>query len=109
MNRFLAKINKVRISKGIYLGDEKAARPYGDWYILVVFGFGGLLCLLVVYGYISIRLVNSDPLQKDVLIEKSLSKVKPGELDVLADKITKQETIFVDLLATSTTTIDPSI
>ena len=97
-----------QVAKIPYLGGEKAPRPYRDWYILVVASFVCLLAAIGGYGYLVVKLTKHEVVPQDVLIERSLSKIKPGSLEKITIKIEQQEESFLQLAASSTSLADPS-
>lgn len=95
-------------NKTPYLGGEKAPRPYRDWYVLVVIGLSCLIGLIAIYGYVMLKITNHEALASDILIERSLQKVKLDELDKITTKIEEQEDAFLQVVASSTPVVDPS-
>lgn len=91
-----------------YGGGERAARSYRDWYVLVATSFLCLVTMIAGYGYLVLFAGRSEVLSSDVLIERTLFKVKPGEVESLAGKIGERQAYFSQLSATGTVPADPS-
>jgi hypothetical protein len=104
-SKMFKRTPKMRIP---YLGDEKAPRPYRDWYILVAASLVCLGGLIVGYGYLAITVSHHQVVSSDALIERSLVKIKPGELEKITAQIADQEANFLKLATSSTSAADPS-
>lgn len=108
MNNFFKNIHFKKTVQAPYLGGEKSPRPYRDWYFLVATSLLCLLGMITAYGYGVIKITDREALSSDALLGQSLTKISPAELERITIQIKEKETIFLQLLASSTPMADPS-